>query len=160
MHAVGPLRAQGLGSLRARPRNKIFLARLPMRSTLVTASHSNHRGFNNRLGPTRAPSSPSIGVSSSYDKPSSSASDQGLLSLLCTATNDFAGRILYKYYNWRQDTLSDLQLFAVINTGIIGIGAAIGAAIRLRAMQEQLLRVYLQQTPPLLPGGQISIVCW
>lgn len=38
---------------------------------------------------------------------------------------DFSGRIMYKYFNWRQDTVSDLQLFMGLNLAILVLGGAI-----------------------------------
>ena len=37
--------------------------------------------------------------------------------------SDIIGRLLYRYYNWRQDTVSDLQLFVALNTIVIAMGA-------------------------------------
>lgn len=39
--------------------------------------------------------------------------------------SDLVGATLYRYYNWRQDTLSDLQLFVAFNAGILALGAVL-----------------------------------
>ncbi|KAI3425193.1 hypothetical protein D9Q98_008962 [Chlorella vulgaris] len=42
---------------------------------------------------------------------------------------ELTGRLMYKYYNWRKDTLSDLQLFLLFNVGLFLLGAGIEGAI-------------------------------
>jgi hypothetical protein len=42
--------------------------------------------------------------------------------------NELSGRLLYSYFNWRQDTWSDLQLFLWLNTLLFVAGAAIQAS--------------------------------
>lgn len=54
-----------------------------------------------------------------------SNSPSGLLATINSKFNDLIGRALYKYYNWRQDTLSDLQLFIILNAAVIGFGASL-----------------------------------
>ena len=34
-------------------------------------------------------------------------------------TQQYMGRLAYRYFNWRQDTWNDLQLFATINTVLL-----------------------------------------
>lgn len=38
---------------------------------------------------------------------------------------DFWGKLLYNYYNWRQDTVSDLQLFVLVNCSLLVLGGVI-----------------------------------
>ena len=126
MLAKSPWRLRKLGSLPAYHSISIRSPkRLPKRTIPVTASR--HRGFNqNRLAPTGSgKSSPLDKATNSYQISSPTSSGKGVLDILCTATNEFIGKLLYKYYNWRQDTLHDLQLIVIFNAVIIAIGAGI-----------------------------------
>lgn len=97
------------------------------RQRIVTTSlFGNNNGSNNRLGPSKQRSSSSSPVPViSHPAPFSRLETTGVFTPLCNSINEFIGKTLYKYYNWRQDTLSDLQLFMVLNAVVITLGAAL-----------------------------------
>ena len=42
---------------------------------------------------------------------------------------NYAGRVAYRYFNWRQDTWNDLQLFATINTVLLVLASVLKWAV-------------------------------
>ncbi|KAK9843129.1 hypothetical protein WJX74_007389 [Apatococcus lobatus] len=54
--------------------------------------------------------------------------------------DDLWGRLSYRYYNWRQDTTSDLYVFLLLNVGLILIGALVksGVVDNLDGIPEQV----------------------
>jgi len=91
---------------------------------IITASLGDN-GSNNRLGPSKQRSSSSPAPIVSRPSRSSRLETNKVFDPLSPSFNEFIGKSMYKYYNWRQDTLSDLQLFTVINAVVIALGAAL-----------------------------------
>lgn len=52
--------------------------------------------------------------------------------------SDFSGRLAYQYFNWRQDTWSDLQLFVIFNTFIIMAGAWLQGQVSMLSSQDTI----------------------
>jgi hypothetical protein len=50
-----------------------------------------------------------------------------ILTSHATTSNHVARRLLYSYYNWRVDTVSDLQLILGFNLGLVVVGSLIKA---------------------------------
>ena len=44
-------------------------------------------------------------------------------------TQQYMGRLAYRYFNWRQDTWNDLQLFATINTVLLFLASVLKAKV-------------------------------
>ncbi len=44
-------------------------------------------------------------------------------------TQQYIGRLAYRYFNWRQDTWNDLQLFATINTVLLFLASVLKAKV-------------------------------
>ena len=42
---------------------------------------------------------------------------------------NYSGRLAYRYFNWRQDTWNDLQLFATINTVLLVLASILKAQV-------------------------------
>lgn len=48
---------------------------------------------------------------------------------LTHVVQSYLGRLAYRYFNWRQDTWNDLQLFATINTALLFLASLIKAKL-------------------------------
>lgn len=48
---------------------------------------------------------------------------------LTHVVQNYAGRLAYRYFNWRQDTWNDLQLFATINTVLLLLASILKAKV-------------------------------
>ena len=112
---IRPLGPRVLGVAPSRP------LRHRMSSLVVNSGDGQHprSGLDNRLSP--GGSTPPLPIGGSKIGNSSS----GFLGTINSKIEDLIGRALYKYYNWRQDTLSDLQLFMILNASFIAFGAAL-----------------------------------
>ncbi|KAK9810370.1 hypothetical protein WJX72_009592 [[Myrmecia] bisecta] len=66
-----------------------------------------------------------VGAEELRSQRSSTARQKVKLSNLGQLWTEYFGKLAYRYYNWRQDTSSDLLLFLLINTGLLLLGAAV-----------------------------------
>lgn len=84
-------------------------------------------GNENRLGPRPSPPIRSLNMLnlSSTRKSETEGELKRAWRSVSRVWNDLVGEMLYRYYNWRQDTLSDLQLFVAFNAAILGLGAVL-----------------------------------
>ena len=47
-----------------------------------------------------------------------------------TTSNPVLDRLLYSYFNWRKDTISDLVLFAALNVVLVGLVSSVAHSLQ------------------------------
>ena len=86
-------------------------------------------GNSNRLGPSDTPAPLVAGVAAPHHGDPTRGPPNAALDRLRLAWSDLVGQAMYRYFNWRQDTWSDLQLLVVANLVIVSAGAALQARL-------------------------------